>query len=46
MAKEKQIIFEGYKKGNLEDDDQIFNGEFIKTYSKDPKFHGCSKKLM
>ena len=38
MATEKQINFEGYKKGNLEDDDQIFEGEYIKTYSKDPAF--------
>ena len=38
MATEKQISFEGYKKGNLEDDDQIFDGEYIKTYSKDPAF--------
>ena len=38
MAAKKQIEFVGYKRGNLEDDDQIFNGEYIQTHSKDPIF--------
>ena len=44
MASKKQIEFAGYKRGNLEDDDQIFNGEFIKTHSKDPIFMDALKE--
>ena len=44
MAKEKQFNFEGYKRGNLEDEDTIFNGEFIKTYEKDPVFMDALKE--
>jgi len=38
MSREKKFNFKGYKKGNLEDEDTIFDGEFIKTYGKDPEF--------
>ena len=38
MAVEKQFEFKGYKRGTLEDEDTVFNGEFIKTYEKDPIF--------
>ncbi len=44
MAKEKQFNFEGYKRGNLEDEDTIFSGEFIKTYEKDPVFMDALKE--
>ena len=32
------IDFKGYKKGNLEDEDTIFDGEYVKTYGKDSSF--------
>ena len=32
------IEFEGYKKGNLDDVDTVFDGEYIKTYGKDSSF--------
>ena len=32
------IEFEGYKKGNLDDEDTVFDGEYIKTYGKDSSF--------
>ncbi len=38
MAKEKNFNFEGFKRGNFEDEDTVFDGEFIKTYEKDPVF--------
>ncbi len=44
MAKEKQFNFVGYKRGNLEDEDTIFKGEFIKTYEKDPVFMDALKE--
>ena len=44
MAKEKQFNFEGYKRGTLEDEDTVFNGEFIKTYEKDPIFMDALKE--
>ena len=44
MAKEKQFNFEGYKRGTLEDEDTVFNGEFIKTYEKDPVFMDALKE--
>ena len=43
MAKEKQLKIIGYKRGNLEDEDQIFNGDFIKTHEKDPVFMNALK---
>ena len=44
MASEKQFEFEGYKRGTLEDDDTVFNGEYIKTYEKDPVFMNALKR--
>ncbi len=44
MAKEKKFMFEGYKRGNLEDEDTVFDGEFIKTYEKDPVFMDALKE--
>ncbi len=44
MASEKQFEFEGYKRGTLEDDDTVFNGEYIKTYEKDPVFMNALKE--
>ena len=44
MAAEKQFKFNGFKKGNLEDDDTIFKGENIKTYEKDPPFMDALKE--
>jgi len=38
MATAKQFNFKGYKRGTLEDEDTVFNGEYIKTYEKDPIF--------
>ncbi len=43
MAKEKQLTIIGYKRGNLEDEDTIFNGDFIKTHEKDPVFMNALK---
>ena len=43
MAKEKQLKIIGYKRGNLEDEDTIFNGDFIKTHEKDPVFMNALK---
>ena len=43
MATENRYIL-GYK-GNLEDDDQIFDGEYIKTYSKDPAFMDALEEI-
>ena len=43
-ASEKQFEFMGYKKGNLEDEDTIFEGEYIKTYEKDPVFMDALKE--
>ncbi|WP_440634743.1 TM0106 family RecB-like putative nuclease [Candidatus Pelagibacter sp. HIMB1746] len=45
MATEKQFEFEGYKRGTLEDEDTVFNGEYIKTYEKDPVFMDALKEL-
>ena len=45
MAIEKQFEFEGYKRGTLEDEDTVFNGEYIKTYEKDPVFMDALKEL-
>ena len=44
MAKEKKLKFDGYKRGNLEDEDTVFDGEFIKTYEKDPVFMDALKE--
>ena len=44
MAKKKQFNFDGYKRGTLEDEDTVFNGEFIKTYEKDPVFMDALKE--
>ena len=44
IAVDEQFEFKGFKRGNLEDDDTIFNGEFIKTYSKDPVFMDALKE--
>ena len=38
MAIEKNIKFEGYKRGTFEDNDTVYNGTFIQTYEKDPIF--------
>ncbi len=43
IAKEKQLKIIGYKRGNLEDEDTIFNGDFIKTHEKDPVFMNALK---
>ena len=43
MAKEKQFKIIGYKRGKLEDEDTIFNGDFIKTHEKDPIFMNALK---
>ena len=45
MAIVKQFEFEGYKRGTLEDEDTVFNGEYIKTYEKDPVFMDALKEL-
>ena len=38
MAKEQGVSFDGYKRGNLEDEDTVFQGECINTYDKDTIF--------
>ena len=45
MASEKQFEFKGYKRGNFEDEDTVFDGEYIKTYEKDPVFMDALKEL-
>ena len=40
MAVKTQFKFKGYKRGTLEDEDTVFNGEYIKTYEKD--LRNCS----
>jgi len=43
IAKEKQFKIIGYKRGKFEDEDTIFNGDFIKTHEKDPIFMNALK---
>ena len=44
ISKDKQFQFKGYKRGTLDDEDTVFNGEFIKTYEKDPIFMDALKE--
>ena len=44
MAKDKKVSFKGYKRGTLEDEDTIFNGELTKTYERDPIFMNALKE--
>ncbi|MDA7454373.1 TM0106 family RecB-like putative nuclease [Candidatus Pelagibacter ubique] len=38
LAIKKKFAFSGYKRGTLTDEETVFDGEYIKTYEKDPFF--------
>ena len=38
LAIKKKFAFSGYKRGTLSDEETVFDGEYIKTYEKDPVF--------
>ena len=38
LAIKKKFAFSGYKRGTLTDEETVFDGEYIKTYEKDPVF--------
>ena len=38
LALENNFKFEGFKKGNFEDEDTVYTGSFIQTFEKDPPF--------
>ena len=38
LSKKKHFAFSGYKRGTLSDEETVFQGDFIKTYEKDPVF--------
>lgn len=44
MSIELNFKFEGFKRGNLEDDETVFNGKFIQTYSRDSVFMDALNK--